>query len=94
MNPVTKSSYVDGAFISLDSASDLLENRNPSHPEEVIERFVRADQALTEQAIAAARRAQPQWARSNPQQRADALDFIGSEILARRDELAALLARE
>ena len=94
MTLVTKSSYVDGAFIPLGSSADILENRNPSHPGEVVERFERADQELTEQAIAAARRAQPAWARSNPQQRADALDFIGTEILARREELATLLARE
>jgi aldehyde dehydrogenase (NAD+) len=94
MTLVTKSSYVDGAFVALDSGSDVLENRNPSNPGEVVERFVRADQALTEQALAAARRAAPGWARSNPQHRADALDFIGSEILARRQELATLLARE
>ncbi|MCQ9426248.1 aldehyde dehydrogenase family protein [Pseudomonas sp. LJDD11] len=94
MTIVTKSSYVDGAFVALDSSSDLLENRNPSNPGEVIERFVRADKDLTEQAIAAARRAAPGWARSNPQVRADALDFIGTEILARREELARLLSRE
>jgi len=94
MTLVTKSSYVDGAFVAPDTVSDVLENRNPSNPTEVVERFVRADQALTEQALAAARRAAPAWARSNPQQRADALDFIGSEILARRQELATLLARE
>jgi aldehyde dehydrogenase (NAD+) len=90
----TKSSYVDGAFVELDTTHGILENRNPSNPGEVIERFERAGLELTEQAIAAARRAAPAWARSNPQQRADALDFIGSEILARREELAKLLARE
>ncbi|MGE8063178.1 aldehyde dehydrogenase family protein [Pseudomonas sp. NPDC089547] len=94
MNIATKSSFVDGAFVTLDSSADILENRNPSNPSEVVERFVRADQHLTEQAIAAARRAQPDWARSNLQQRADALDFIGTEILARREELAVLLSRE
>ncbi|MEE1922122.1 aldehyde dehydrogenase family protein [Pseudomonas sp. 148P] len=93
MNPVIKSSYVDGTFVST-SSTDLLENHNPSNPQDIVDRFVRADQALTEQAISAARRAQQGWARSNPQQRADALDFIGSEILARREELAVLLARE
>ncbi|MNM17560.1 Aldehyde dehydrogenase, thermostable [compost metagenome] len=94
MTEVLKSSYVDGAFVALDSSTDVLENRNPSNPAEVVERFVRADQALTERALTAAHRAAPGWARSNPQQRADALDFIGSEILARREELATLLARE
>ncbi|MGE8326925.1 aldehyde dehydrogenase family protein [Pseudomonas urmiensis] len=90
----TKSSYVDGAFVELGNSLQILENRNPSNPGEVIERFERAGHELTEQAIAAARRAAPDWARSNPQLRADALDFIGNEILARREELAKLLARE
>lgn len=90
----TKSSYVDGNFVAPDIGTDILENRNPSNPNEIIERFVRADQALAEQAIAAARRAAPAWSRSNPQQRADALDFIGTEILRRCEELAILLARE
>lgn len=94
MTIATKSSYVDGAFVALGSSADILENRNPSNPAEVVERFERADQALTEKAIDAARRAAPAWARSNPQVRADALDFIGTEILARREELATLLARE
>src|SRR5690606_18351775 len=38
--------------------------------------------------------AAPKWAASTPQQRFDALDFVGSEILSRRDELGRLLARE
>ncbi|WP_437880635.1 aldehyde dehydrogenase family protein [Pseudomonas sp. LRF_L74] len=94
MTPEIKSSYVDGAFVDTNDDSNLLDNRNPSNPGEVIERFVRADQALTERAIDAAHRAQPAWAQSNPQQRADVLDCIGSEILVRRQELATLLARE
>ncbi len=94
MSTPIKSSYVDGAFVAQHASTDLLENRNPSSPDEVIERFVRADQTLTEQAIAAARRAAPGWARVNAQQRADSLDFIGTEILARREELAQLLSRE
>ena len=57
MTLVTKSNYVDGAFVALDSSNDVLENRNPSNPSEVVERFVRADQALTERALLAARRA-------------------------------------
>ena len=34
------------------------------------------------------------WSHSTPQRRADALDQIGSELLARKDELGMLLARE
>lgn len=94
MTSKIKSSFVDGSFVSYDHGTDLLENRNPSNPSEVVERFARADKLLTERAIQAARRAAPAWARSNPQLRADALDFIGSEILQRKEELGALLARE
>src|SRR5690606_14563628 len=36
----------------------------------------------------------PKWSLSNPQQRAEVLDFVGSEILARKEELGRLLARE
>ena len=46
------------------------------------------------QAVAAAKAAFPGWRASTPQQRADALDKIGSEILARKDELGRLLSRE
>jgi len=45
-------------------------------------------------AIAAARAAFPAWSRGGVQARADLLDKIGTEILARKDELGTLLARE
>jgi aldehyde dehydrogenase (NAD+) len=45
-------------------------------------------------AIAAARAAFPAWARGGIQARADALERIGAEILARKDELGRLLSRE
>ena len=43
---------------------------------------------------AAAAAAAPEWGLSNPQTRADALDRIGAEILARKEELGTQLARE
>ena len=33
-------------------------------------------------------------AAATPQQRADALDFVGTELLARKDEMGRLLSRE
>ena len=45
-------------------------------------------------AIAAAKQAFPAWSRSVIQQRHDILKRIGDEILARKDELGRLLARE
>jgi acyl-CoA reductase-like NAD-dependent aldehyde dehydrogenase len=44
--------------------------------------------------VQAARAAFPAWSVSGIQARADALDKIGTEILARREELGTLLARE
>ncbi|WP_371764877.1 aldehyde dehydrogenase family protein [Massilia sp.] len=92
--PILKTSFVNGVFVRPSGRQDVLENVNPSDPADIVDRFDRADAELTEVAIAAARRASAGWAASNPQLRADILDRIGSEILARRQELAELLARE
>ncbi|MGE5169159.1 MAG: aldehyde dehydrogenase family protein [Rudaea sp.] len=67
---------------------------NPSNTADVIGPFARADGKATEQAIAAAKRAFPAWARGGIQQRHDILKRVGDEILARKDELGRLLARE
>jgi aldehyde dehydrogenase (NAD+) len=69
-------------------------DRNPSDLSDVVGEFARATAADLDEAIAAARRAFDGWSRSSPQQRFDVLDRAGSEILARKDELGRLLARE
>ena len=69
-------------------------NINPSDTSDVIGEFSEADAAQVDLAVRAAQLALPQWSRSTPQQRFDVLDFIGSEILARKQELGTLLARE
>jgi len=45
-------------------------------------------------AVAAAQKAFPAWSTGGIQARADALDKIGTEILARKEELGTLLSRE
>ena len=67
---------------------------NPSNTQDVVGVFARADLAEAERAIHAARDAFPAWARSSIQERHDALKRIGDEILARKEELGRLLARE
>ena len=67
---------------------------NPSDVHETVAEYARADRNQTEDAIRAAADAGRGWAQSAPQRRADALDAIGNEILARKDELGLLLARE
>jgi aldehyde dehydrogenase (NAD+) len=60
----------------------------------VVGLYARASREQASQAVAAAQAALPRWAAFTPQQRADVLDAAGSEILARKAELADLLARE
>jgi alpha-ketoglutaric semialdehyde dehydrogenase len=67
---------------------------NPSDTREVVAEYARADRALAEEAARAAADAFALWRVSAPQRRCDALDQIGGELLARKDELGRLLARE
>jgi aldehyde dehydrogenase (NAD+) len=69
-------------------------NVNPSNLSDVIGEYAQADAAQLDAAVKAARAAFPAWSTGNVQARADALDKIGNEILARREELGTLLARE
>src|SRR5687767_6205588 len=69
-------------------------NVNPSNLADVVGEYTRADAEQTRQAIAAAHDAFPAWSRFGLQARADLLDKIGSEILARQEELGTLLSRE
>ena len=69
-------------------------NINPSDTNDVIGEYAQADAEQTAQAIAAAQAAAPGWAASTPQQRFDILDAVGSELLARKDEIGRLLSRE
>ncbi len=83
--------YINGEWVEGVSAKD---NINPSDVSDVIGQFAQADKAQTETAIAAAKAALPAWSATTPQQRADALEAIGVELLARKDEIGRILARE
>ncbi|MDB5938709.1 MAG: aldehyde dehydrogenase [Polaromonas sp.] len=69
-------------------------NINPSDLSDVIGEYTQASAEQLDAAVQAARAAFPAWSVSSIQARADALDKIGTEILARREELGTLLARE
>jgi alpha-ketoglutaric semialdehyde dehydrogenase len=83
--------YINGEWIEGPSAKD---NINPSDVADVIGQYTHADGLQTQSAIAAAKAALPAWSSSTPQQRADVLETIGVELLARREEIGTLLARE
>src|SRR5262245_5391325 len=76
------------------SSADTNRNLNPSNLDDVVGEYARADATQANRAIAAAVAAAPAWARGNLQERADALDRIGTTILERRKELGTLLSRE
>lgn len=83
--------FIAGEWVE---GADLNLNINPSDTREVVGEYARADAAQAEIAVNAAFEAAPGWARVTAEVRGDALDRIGSEILARREELGMLLARE
>jgi len=69
-------------------------NVNPSNLADVLGEYAQAHAAQLEAAVAAATAAFPAWSTGGIQARSDALDKIGNEILARKEELGELLARE
>lgn len=83
--------FIGGSWIDGDDAGD---NINPSDTGDVVGRYARASRQQADQAIGAARAAFPAWAQSGIQQRHDILSKVAGEILARKDELGQLLARE
>jgi len=88
---MNKQNYIDGQWVA---GSGQTADVNPSNTADVIGEYAQADRAQTEAAIAAARRAFAKWASTTVQARADILDQIGNEILARKEELGTLLSRE
>lgn len=83
--------YINGEWVRGASAST---NINPSDLSDVIGEYAQADAAQTDLAIGAAHHAFGAWSTGSIQARADALDRIGSEILANKDALGYLLSRE
>ena len=69
-------------------------NINPSNVKEVVGEYARATAEDAGRAIAAAKAAFPAWSRSGPLQRHDVLSKAAAEILARKEDLGRLLARE
>jgi acyl-CoA reductase-like NAD-dependent aldehyde dehydrogenase len=75
-------------------AASYAPNINPSNLADVIGDYAQGDAAQLNAAVAAAAAAFPAWSVSGIQARSDALDKIATEILARKEELGTLLARE
>src|SRR5258705_8746423 len=83
--------FVTGTWVRGNTASRDI---NPSNTADVVGEYAQADRQQAEAATASARRAFAKWSLSSIQSRADILDAIGTEILARKEELGTLLSRE
>ncbi len=90
MNELHKN-YIAGEWTD---AGDVNRNINPSNTDEVVGEYARAGGQDALNAIAAASAAFAAWSRSGPQIRHDFLKTVSDEIMARKAELGALLARE
>ena len=83
--------WIAGQWVGSDNVQH---NINPSDLSDVVGEYVRASSKDVDMALESAHAAWPTWSLSTPQQRFDALDMVGSELLARKAELGELLARE
>ena len=87
----TYNNLINGQWVA---GKTVTANTNPSDLSDVIGEYTQGDAADVNAAVAAAQAAFPAWSTSGIQARSDALDKIGNEILARKEELGDLLARE
>ncbi|MGA0927545.1 MAG: aldehyde dehydrogenase family protein, partial [Burkholderiaceae bacterium] len=83
--------YIAGEWLDGEST---VANINPSDLSDVIGHFAQASAAQLNDALEAARQAQPLWERTSLEKRQTALMGIGQEMMARADELGELLSRE
>jgi alpha-ketoglutaric semialdehyde dehydrogenase len=83
--------YIGGEW---PASADSVANISPSDLHDVVGHYATATADQVQAAIAAAAQAFESWQFSPIEQRSDALDTIGAELLARREELGRLLSRE
>ena len=87
----THQNYIAGDWVA---GTDVIENRNPSDITDLIGHYAQASAAQVDQALEAARRAQAEWAAYGLERKQNVLNAIGTEMMARAEELGTLLSRE
>jgi aldehyde dehydrogenase (NAD+) len=83
--------FIDGNWSAARASTQTF---SPSDLDEPVGTYAQATVADAQEAIAAARRAQPGWAKVSIQAKSDLLRLVGERLLAQTDELGLLLARE
>ncbi len=86
-----KKNLVAGEWVAGDGA---IENRNPSDLSDLVGNFAQASAADLDAALDGATAAQRAWAGYGPERRQAVLMAIGTELMARAEELGRLLSRE
>jgi len=89
--PTEKSLYIAGEW---QSGISTVANINPSDISESLGDFAQASETQVQQAISAAKYAQPEWEKTPLERKQSVLQAIGDELIARCDELGRLLSRE
>ena len=87
----TFKNFIAGEWVSGDTT---VENRNPSDLSDVIGHYAQATSTQLDDALAAASRAQAEWAAYPLERKQNVLNAIGNELMARAEELGTLLSRE
>jgi aldehyde dehydrogenase (NAD+) len=83
--------FIAGEWLA--GASEIA-NINPSDLSDTIGHFAQADSAQLQRALDSAQAAQREWGAAGLERRYNVLMAIGTELIARCDELGTLLARE
>ena len=83
--------FIDGSWRAAEVSRQTF---SPSDLDEPVGIYAQATAADAEDAIAAARRAQPQWAKASIQAKSDVLRMVGERLLVEAPEIGMLLARE
>ncbi len=87
----TFQNYINGQWIS---GEKTVQNINPSDTGDIIGKYAQATPEQVQQTLTAAKAGQAEWAKTGLEHRYGILMAIGDELIARKDELGELLARE
>jgi len=90
-NPVKVQHFVNGEFLNSDPS---IERRNPSDLSEIVSVAPADSGRVIDEAVSAARKAQPAWASASPETRADILHRAAEILFERIDTYGELLSRE
>lgn len=86
-----KQNYIAGEWVL---GKEYIVNVNPSDLSDVVGLFTQADELQLDNALSAAKQAQPIWEKTPIEKKYSILMAIGNELMARSEELGFLLSRE